>query len=350
MNTRIFIAALAVLSALFLPMRAAGQDGPGLEHDRVAVVTGEGLRLSAFVSRPAGSDARLPALFLTQWVACGSIAPRADRPSMAERLALAAGYALIRVDRAGEGDSEGPGCSALDYDTEVRHYREAFDQLAAHPWVDPARIVIYGSSLGATTAPLVALDKPVAGVLVQGGGALTYLERMLHFDRQQLERQAEFAPGKIHAEMLRRMEFQRRYLLDRMTPAQIETAHPHLAGVWDSLFGTSEQPHYGRPYAWHWQAAQKNWLAAWARLRVPVMVVYGEYDQFEPRHGHRLIVDTVNRLRPGSATWLEIPQAGHGLRIYPDAVSAYAWRDGEQRPDLFLEPATRWLTEVAASE
>ncbi|MDN3647114.1 alpha/beta hydrolase [Pontixanthobacter aestiaquae] len=346
---RILSAAL-LLFGFAVPTYASTPKDNALEHRTVSVSTTDGLALSAYISRPKNSRGPLPALFLTQWVSCGSIAPREDRVSLEEKLALAAGYALIRVDRAGEGSSEGPGCDALDYNTEVRHYREALDQLSIDHWVDPHRIVIYGSSLGSTTAPLVADGMNVAGVVVQGGGALTYLERMLHFDRQQLERQADFHPQTIHAEMLRRMEFQRYYLLDKMTPEAIEDAHPHLAGVWDSLLGTDTKPHYGRPHSWHWQAAEKDWLSAWTRINAPVMVVYGQYDQFEPRQSHRIIVDTLNRLRPGTATWLEIPRAGHGLRIYPDPVSAYAWTGGKNRPELFVDPVSKWLRSVVQAE
>lgn len=343
---------IALLSAALLALTAIpattsaqqpAQPAAALEHDKARVRTSEGLSLVAYVSRPAGSNERLPALFLTQWVVCSSIRPDPARQVMAERLALAAGYALIRVERSGTGESEGPGCDKLDYETEVRHYREAFDQLAAHAWIDPARIVIYGSSLGSTTAPLVAQGKPVAGVFVQGAGALTYFERMLHFDRIQLERQPGFDPLSLDREMRRRIEFQQHYLHGRMTPEQIEQGYPHLAGVWASLRGTDEQPHYGRPYAWHWQAAEQDWLAAWARIEAPVMVIYGEYEQFEARHGHRMIVDTINRLRPGTATWLEIPQAGHDLAIYPDPYRAFLFEGGERRPELFIDPVSQWL-------
>lgn len=319
---------------------------PALEDKPVTVRTSEGLRLSAFVSRPAGTDEPLPALFLAQWVSCDSIAP-GEAPA-AEALAEAAGYALIRVDRSGSGDSEGPGCDQLDYETEVRHYREALRQLRSDPWVDGDRIVIYGSSLGSTTAPLIAQGNRVAGVVVQGGGALSYYERMLHFDRLQLERQADFAPARIHEEMQRRMEFQRYYLLEDMAPTEIEARYPHLAGVWDSLLGTDEAPpHYGRPHAWHQQAAKQDWLEAWAAIEAPVMVVYAEYDQFESRHGHRVIVDTINRLRPGNATWVELPRTGHSLRVYPDAVSAYSRTNGVRRLDNFVTPVADWLRQVA---
>ena len=73
------------------------------------------------------------------------------------------------------------------------------------------------------------------------------------------------------------------------------------------------------------------------------MVVYGEHEQFEARHGHRLILDTVNRLRPGTATWLEIPGAGHDLAIYPDQYSALIFEGGARKPELFWRPVSDWL-------
>ncbi|MEP5936969.1 MAG: alpha/beta hydrolase [Erythrobacter sp.] len=328
---------------------AAAAAASPLEHSHVSVATSDGLTLSAFVSRPTGSKVPLPALFLTQWVSCGSVAPRDGRISQAEALALAAGYALIRVDRSGEGASEGAGCDKLDYETEVRHYRQALSQLYDHEWVDPENVVVLGSSLGSTTAPLVAQEMNVAGVLIQGAGALTYFERMVRFDRIQLERQPGLDHANIDREMRRRIEFHQLYLHKKMTPQQIEQLHPHLTGVWQSLRGTDSQPHYGRPYAWHWQAADQNWLAAWAKIEAPVMVVFGEYEQFESRHGHRTIVDTVNRLRPGSATWLEIPKAGHGLGIYKDVYQAYSFSDGQRDRSLFIDPAAKWLRSIVRS-
>ncbi|MEP0392349.1 MAG: alpha/beta hydrolase [Erythrobacter sp.] len=339
--SKIVAAGFAIMSFAF---PAFAQPSPAdLEHDEIRIETSEGLSLSGYVTRPIRSASPLPSLMLTQWVSCGSIAPSPERLSEAERIALASNYALIRIDRAGTGKSEGPGCDKLDYNTEVRHYREAFDQLTQHAWVDQARVVIFGSSLGSTTAPLVAMGKPVAGVVVQGGGALTYFERMLHFDRIQLERQPDFRPEELDGEIRRRMEFHRLYLHHKMMPDQIERLRPDLRGVWQSLRGTDAAPHYGRPYAWHWQAADQNWLAAWAKVEAPVMVVFGEYEQFEQRHGHRVIVDTINRLRPGSARWLEIPQAGHGMSLYTDPYSAFLFDGGVRQHDVLVEPVAQWL-------
>lgn len=324
------------------------ENTPGLETEYGVVTMADGVRLRSIVTRPEGSNARLPAVFFAQWVSCGSIEFRPDRPNSLRDIAQRSGLALIRVERAGTGDSEGPACSALDYDTELAHYRAALDQLSRHRWIDPDRIVIYGSSLGSTTAPLIAEGRRIAGIVVQGGGALTYLERMIQFDRINLERSGKVPPDRIHAEMLKRIAFQQRYLIGRRTPAQIAAGHPELAGVWETLLGTEPGSHYGRPFAWHWQAAEKDFLAAWTRIKAPVMVVYGEYDQFETRHGHRLIVDTVNALRPGSATWLEIAGGSHDLEIFPSTIAAYRDEGGRAAPERFTEPVMAWLKRVTA--
>jgi pimeloyl-ACP methyl ester carboxylesterase len=321
---------------------------PGLEIEYGVVRTSEGVRLRSILTRPAGTRQRLPAMMVIQWVSCGSLDFTADRQSHIRDLAEQSGMVLVRIERAGTGDSEGPDCAALDYDTELRHYREAFDQVARHAWIDGARIVLYGSSLGATTAPLVSLGKRVAGVAVQGGGAVTYLERMINFDRLFLERSGKYSPAQIHEEMSRRIPFHVEYLLKGRTPEQIERERPELRGVWQAIRGGAEAPpHYGRAYAWHQQAASKDFLEAWTRVDAPVLVIYGEYDQFEPRHGHKLIADTVNRLRPGTATFIEVAEADHDIELYATAEDAYAYRNPTIRRELLVQPLIQFARRVS---
>ena len=319
----------------------------GLETEYGMVRTSDGVRLRTIITRPQSATGKLPAIFHTQAVSCGSLEPLpTDRPTVLGGLAQRSGMILVRVERAGTGDSEGPPCSALDYDTEVRHYREAFDQVARHPWVDGDRMVIYGSSLGSTTAPLVAQGKKVAGIMVQGGGAFTYLERMINFDRLYFERSGKFRPDEIHQRMIRSVRFNQEYLIGKKTPQQVVRDNPDLAGVWESMRGTAEAPpHYGRPHAWHWQAAEKNFLAAWAKVEAPVMVAYASFDQFEPRAAHKVIVDTVNALRPGTATLVPLNGYDHSVWRYPDEFAAYQERGGQRAPEALLEPMLAWLKE-----
>jgi pimeloyl-ACP methyl ester carboxylesterase len=107
--------------------------------------------------------------------------------------------------------------------------------------------------------------------------------------------------------------------------------------------GTGNGVHYGRPYAWHRQAARRDFLAAWAEVDAPVLVLYAEHDQFEPPAGHRLIVDALERLRPGTATYVELPGMGHDWAVYPSAEAAMRWERGVDAPELVVEPMLRWL-------
>ena len=77
-----------------------------------------------------------------------------------------------------------------------------------------------------------------------------------------------------------------------------------------------------------------------------MLVLHGEYDQFEPRHGHQLIADTVNRLRPGTATFIGVERAGHGLMTYKSAEAAYRDEGGVRERELYLPQMIAWLRKV----
>jgi pimeloyl-ACP methyl ester carboxylesterase len=339
----------------FTPPPRAYENVPGLDSFYDLVTTTDGARLRTIVTRPTGGGGRpLPVIFFTQWVSCGSL--EFSRGGLAleilKTLAQQSGAALIRVERAGTGDSEGPACHELDYDTEVAHYRDALDAtLARYDWLDRDRLVVYGSSLGATAAPLVAQGRKLAGVMVQGGGAVTYLERMINFDRQQLERTGvPFAD--IHARMSRQIPFQVEYLLRGRDPDEIAKDNAEMAAARTSIRGLGDGEHYGRPYAWHRQAARRNFLEAWTSIDAPVLVLFGEFDQFEGRHGHELIARAVNRTHPGRATFIEIPHMDHEGDVYDTAEDAYVWERQVSGPpnaaaQLQAGPMLRWLREVA---
>lgn len=329
----------------FTPVPRPLERDDAIDVEYGAFTASDGARLRTIVTRPKGAAGPLPAVFFTQWVSCGSIETITPGRERQAGVIRRSGLAVIRVERAGTGDSEGPPCHALDYDTEVRHYREALDALARHPWVDPARILIWGESLGATTAPLVARGRRVAGLLVQGGGAWTYAERTIGFIR--LRAQLDGSPrAALDGLMRASVEFTTDYLLRGRAPEAILKDKPALASAWRALVGDETGTQWGRPYAWHQQAARHDFLTAWAAIDAPVLVVHGEYDQFETADGHRLIVDTVNRLHPGNGEWLQIPMAGHDLERFATREAAASGSGGTAAHELFLQPVLAWLARV----
>ncbi|NND45873.1 MAG: hypothetical protein HKN58_11165 [Xanthomonadales bacterium] len=344
---------LAILVFTLAGPALARETIPGVDSHYRVIEANDGTRLDAIIAIPEGNDGPLNPLLFTQWVSCGSIEYRAgsNARELLAQLARESGLALVRVERDARSDGPGPGCAELDYDTELAHYIDAYRQLLVDPLLDPSQVFIYGSSLGSTTAPLLGLALQqsgfdVAGIMVQGGGAVTYLERMLHFERHYLERRpAEVTPAEIHAEYLARARFQFEYLVNGRHPDEIARDSETLARIRHDTLGLGESDHYGRPYAWHQQAAQRNFLAAWAALDARVLVIFNEFDQFEARHGHELIADAVNRLRPGTASFFLRRNIGHSDNRYNTIEDAYAFTNGQPAWQEAAAIMLNWLSQ-----
>lgn len=79
-----------------------------------------------------------------------------------------AGYLVMTFDYRGWGDSAGLPRQAISVRQRMRDADAALAFLKAHPAVDPARIVVWGSSLGGGHAVELAADHPeLAGVIAQ---------------------------------------------------------------------------------------------------------------------------------------------------------------------------------------
>lgn len=347
--TRLILILYLTLAGAALTAQAE-ESIPGVASHYRVVEVADGSRLTAIISRPAGdTEPRHPLLF-TQWVSCDSVEyrPGSNSSELLAALARDSGLALVRVERSAL-DGTGPACQELDYDTELAHYTEAFTRLLQDEFIDADQVYLYGSSLGSTTAPLVAIRLQeagfdIAGIVVQGGGAVTYLERMLNFDRIYLERRPDaVAPADIHGEMLRRAGFHYEYLVNKRHPDEVARDSSEMAAVREDVLGMGDTDHYGRPFAWHQQAAGHNFLAAWAELDAPVLVIFNAFDQFESRHGHELIANTVNRKRPGTATFVERENIGHSGNRYATIEDAYAWRHGTKAWQGEAEIIVDWL-------
>ena len=319
----------------------------GVDSHYGVLTTPDGTLLRTILTLPADAIGRLPAILFVQWLSCDSIELPAKQQDgwsrMLRRLAQDSGFAMMRTEKAGVGDSEG-SCAALDYETELAHHRAALTELRKTPAIDPERIVVFGASMGGNYAPLVAAGEPVAGVMIWGGGAHSWYERMLGFERRAKE--FEGIPAAELDSYVRALErFLLAYLLDRRDPAAIARDQPALAGVWEKIVGTESGTHYGRPLAFHQQAAAQDWAAAWARVDAPVLALYGEYDWFEDADAHRLVADIANRRQAGQGEFVVIPATDHHFDRFPDAAAAFRGEGGTNNADAAVSVMLRWLGE-----
>ncbi len=322
----------------------------GLDSHYGVLDTHDGARLRTILTRPRDATGRLPAILFVQWLSCGSIElPESQTDGwsrMQRRLAQESGWVLQRTDKAGIGDSEGGPCAALDYETELAHHRDSLAALRRSEHVDPQRIVVFGASMGANMAPLVAAGQDVAGVMTWGGGAKTWFERTLNFERRAKEL-GGLAAAETDTYIKSLTRFLVGYLMDGRTPGAVVDGEPALVGTWERIVGTDDGTQYGRPLVFHQQAQAQNWPAAWAEIDVPVLVLYGEYDWFEDAAAHQLVADTVNRRKPGHARFVVIPQTDHHFVRYETPQAAFREEGGRTDPDPAVNEMLRWLREVA---
>lgn len=326
---------------------AAEEAHPGVTNVSVRIQVDEGVTLAGVLTRPEGVE-RPPVIQFVQWLSCDTVMLSPERQNgwsqMQRAIIRDSGFAVLRVDKRGVGDSGGGDCAELDFDTELADHRAVLDALQGRDDVDTDRIVLFGASMGSRQAPLVAAGEDgIAGVLVWGGGALTWFERMILFDRHALELSGE-EHAAVNARMKEHIRLHVRYLLEGTDPPDIIREDPAMGPVWERTFGTSEGAHYGRPFAFHQQAQRADWAAAWTRIDAPVLAVQGAFDWFENPEGGR----TIERLAP-NGRFVVLPNMDHHFTLYDSARQAFAGEGGRPDPEPFLELALPWLREQAIS-
>jgi pimeloyl-ACP methyl ester carboxylesterase len=125
-----------------------------------------GNRLRTFVTRPKGVTGKVPAIFFVGWLSCDSVEyPDGETDGFGaifHRLIEQSGYATLRLDKPGVGESQGD-CGKTDFATELSGYQAAFDEMFNYDFIDPAKVFVVGLSNGGGTSALVPRQHPVRG-------------------------------------------------------------------------------------------------------------------------------------------------------------------------------------------
>lgn len=296
----------------------------GVETVYDSALTDLGFRVRTIVTRPRNATGKLPAVFLVGWLSCDSV----EYPSgpgddgfgqLLHDIATQSGHVLVRMDKPGVGDSEGPGCSETDFRTELAAYRAAFRSLKRYDYVDAERVFILGLSNGGGFAPLVPQEERVRGYVVAGGWSKTWFEHMLEHERRRLTLGGK-KPGEVTDSMKGYAEFYTDYLRRKMTPREILNSRPHLAPLW---YGGPEHQ-YGRPASFFQQLEDLSLGAAWEKVKAPVLVMHGEYDWIMSRDDHQLIADIVNGGQAGRASFVGLPKTDHLFMAFESMPQAFA--------------------------
>lgn len=268
-----------------------------------------GERLRTFVTKPADARGKVPAIVFVGWLSCDSMEyPKGEEDGFGAlmlRLIDQSGYATLRMDKPGVGESQGD-CAKADFTTELSGWKAAFDSLKSYPFIDLDRIFVVGISNGGGFAPLVAQGRKVRGFVAASSWGRTWYEHMIEHERRRLT-----AAGKSSAEVNDGVhgftQFYDLYLDQGLTPGQVLDRHPE----WKSLWYDKPEGQYGRPAAFYQQLQALNLGQVWQSVEAPVLVVYGTGDMVMSRADSDAIGQIVNRAHPGAATDLTIDGMNH---------------------------------------
>jgi len=267
----------------------------------------------AIVTKPR--DARsAPAVFYLQGLSCASVEAPHNPDDVARQFLnglTQAGFVTFRIEKRGVGDSQGAPCAELDFHTELRGYEAGLKHLSEQSFVDASKIVLFGHSMGGVFAPLLAADNELGGVIVFGtiaNSMATYFEEnnrrqlvMAGLRDRNLERSMESVTGFIE-----------RFFTQRGTPGAIAQTDPAMRRFLARRSSGPESFH-GRHYTFWHQLDDVDLPTPWAKVSAPVLAIWGQADIPASRGDHLLLTETVNANYPGRATFLELPNIGHGF-------------------------------------
>jgi pimeloyl-ACP methyl ester carboxylesterase len=312
---------VCVVSALspVLPAQVPQVAIPKREYFQNAEITygwvndSRGDRLRTFVTRPKAVTGRLPAIFFVGWLSCDSVEyPDGETDGFGaifHRLIEQSGYATVRLDKPGVGESQGD-CSKTDFATELSGYQSAFDEMLKYDFIDPAKVIVVGLSNGGGTSALVSRQHPVRGYIAASSWGRTWYEHMLENERVRLTRAAK-SPGEVNSAMKAFAEFYAMYLIRGMTPGEILAQHAE----WKPLWYDAPDGQYGRPAAFYQQLQALNLGEAWQNVTGPVLVMRGTADSIMSDGDSRALAETVNRTHSSNARYVEVKGADHVLMV-----------------------------------
>lgn len=321
----------------------ARESDPEVETVYSAIEVAGSLRRT-LITIPKGASGRLPAVLLIGGIGCLSIDNPADLndPYIALSHDLSrAGLIAMRIEKSGIGDSQGAPCFNTDFDSESEMYAAGLASLLSNSRVDPTKVFLFGHSIGTLIAPRLALNNSVAGVVVAETIGIDWFEYELATWRRQSVLDGD-TPTQTD-QLLRSKEVcMHRLLIERQSEESIEDLMPEC----------KRRNLYPVEALYMQQVAALNIAEPWAKVHVPVLVVYGTADFVTAEAEHQRIVDIVNGSHPDSAELKIIEGMDHHLEIMGTPERAYQQRVTQHKDAPYAEELSRdianWLCAHAA--
>jgi pimeloyl-ACP methyl ester carboxylesterase len=307
-------------------------------------------RLRSLLTKPIGNGRKLPAILYLQGIDCGSIEWLSSEPSLTRELIYRltrAGFAVMRSEKSGVGDSTGTPCREVGLRDEVSMFVSVLRKLKSYDFVDRDNIFLFGHSAGGWVAPLVAATEPVKGIVVYGTVVRPFAEYLV--ENQRRNQWLRLQPDLAQLEDEQRLMAQLLHYLfvEKSSVGEATAKHPELRSIAKKLFPQDDERLYGlRSLQYFRELNDQNVARVWASLDVPVFALFGEFDIRTLPLDHEYIAAIVNAHHSGKGAWQVLPKMDHGFALHPSlkesATHEFVGPFGEQ----VVQETARWMQAI----
>jgi len=309
---------------LFEPL--AKESHQNLDTFYEEVTSSYGITQRTIITKPR-KKGKQAAILLIGGLSCSSIETYPGRSGnwvqTIKDLVEKSGMVVMRIEKPGVGDSDGD-CGQSNFLTDLAGYRAAARSLKAKNYVDPDKIVVYGSSMGSAIAPLLANEFNLAGVISDGTFFKTWYEHMLEIERRILQFQ-----GNTETEIVEKMNnyfipLYHGMLIEKKTYQEVVDTYPALG-----KFNYHAPAHmYGRPVSYYHQLQDFNLAGQWEKLKVPVRILRGTNDWIMSAFDNHMIIEVLKRNGHTDHKLLEYPGLDHWNTIHQTAKDSFEGKAG----------------------
>ena len=322
------------------------QKGEGIDVFYTHVVS-KGNRIRVIATHPKGAGP-FPTLFVIGGI--GSYSMDGEFRSVPYGNILEpiskAGYAIVRTEKPGQGDSDGPAYTDLLFNDELDAYIQSLRMVKTLPFVDKSKIAIFGHSMGGAFGPLVGAAEQVKGIASCATMYKSWIEYNLENERRQMALAGATGP-EIDAHQVQLSQILHYTYNDQLLPAQIIKKNPKLKAAVTDTFPDGKT-YSGVGLRFFQQLSLKNLPEAWAKTNCNVLSLWGEYDFISTGWDQEEIANCVNAVKPGFGEFRLLKNADHGFfntTSFKDSMTKWGKPGNVHNPEV-TSVLLEWLGRV----
>ncbi len=235
------------------------------------------------------------------------------------------GVAVMRIEKPGIGDSEGPPCTECGFETERAAFDAAVPYAKSVPFVDANDVHIFGHGTGGVSAALAAAKYDVASVIVFGTYCRPFKDH-LHRNELRFAAVSGIPESKSEETVALADKYFGMLLDEKKAPYEILFDCPELDAYVEVRDGDDSTKIFGVDYRYWQELNAVNVDEVWSNVDDLVLALWGDADYASGQEDHQRIADIVNANHPKNAVLWTVPGTGHKLDTATSIHESFAHR------------------------